>query len=458
MAAIKRILIANRGEIAVRIIRTCRTLGIETVLAVSEADRDTLGAKLATRAVCIGPARSTDSYLKVGTIVEAAIGTGCDAIHPGYGFLSENEKLAEACSENQIIFIGPETAHLKAVGDKLTARRHAVDAKVPLVPGGNVSTPQEAIALAPDIGFPLLIKAVSGGGGRGMKRVDRVEDLATMFDMAVSEATAAFGDGRVYMERLITVGRHVEVQILSDGETVLHVGERDCSVQRRYQKVIEEAPAPGLPVKMRHEILNAALRFARHIGYKSLGTVEFLVDCERDAFYFLEMNARIQVEHPVTEAISGLDLIAAQIAIAEGKPLELTQDDIRLQGHSFECRINAEDIEADFRPSPGRVGDVWFPSATGLRVDTHIQSGAMISPHYDSMIAKVITWGETRPIALQRMRDILAICVLDGVKTNIALHRAILDDDAFIEGGIDTNYLGQLLAKRPAALAIEKEA
>ena len=452
MAAIKRILIANRGEIAVRIIRTCRTLGIETVLAVSEADRDTLGAKLATRSICIGPARSTDSYLKVGTIVEAALGTQCDAIHPGYGFLSENMKLAEACAENDIIFIGPDMAHLTAVGDKLTARQHAIDAKVPLVPGGNVSTPEEASSLAPSIGFPLLIKAVSGGGGRGMKRVDGAQDVAAMFDMAVSEATAAFGDGRVYMERLVTVGRHVEVQILSDGETVLHVGERDCSVQRRYQKVIEEAPAPCLPEKLRDDILEAALRFARHIGYKSLGTVEFLVDCERDEFYFLEMNARIQVEHPVTEAISGMDLVAAQISIAEGTPLAIAQDDILLKGHSFECRINAEDIAADFRPSPGRVGDVWFPSAVGLRVDTHIQSGAMISPHYDSMIAKVITWGETRDIALQRMRDILAICVLDGVKTNIPLHRIVLDDEAFIKGGIDTNYLGQLLAKKPAAL------
>jgi acetyl-CoA carboxylase biotin carboxylase subunit len=302
-----------------------------------------------------------------------------------------------------------------------------------------------------------LIKAVAGGGGRGMKRVDRPEDVAAMFDMAVSEATAAFGDGRVYMERLVTAGRHVEVQILSDGETILHVGERDCSVQRRYQKVIEEAPAPCLPEKLRNGLLAAALRFARHIGYKSLGTVEFLVDVDRDEFYFLEMNARIQVEHPVTEAISGLDLVAAQIAIAEGKPLGLTQDDIALNGHSFECRINAEDIAADFRPSPGRVGNVWFPSATGLRVDTHIQSGAMISPHYDSMIAKVITWGETRDIALQRMRDILAICVLDGVKTNIPLHRVILDDAAFAAGGIDTNYLGQLLAKKPAALMYKEQ-
>lgn len=450
MPAIKRILVANRGEIAVRIIRTCRALGIETILAVSQADRDGLGAKLATRTVCIGPPKSTDSYLKIDVIVEAALGTGCDAIHPGYGFLSENAQLAAACAKNDIVFIGPDEAHIAAVGDKLTARRHAVAAEVPLVPGGDAENVEEAEALAKTIGFPLLIKAVAGGGGRGMKRVDRAEDLADMFQLAVSEANAAFGDGRVYVERLVTVGRHVEVQVLSDGDTVLHVGERDCSVQRRYQKLVEEAPAPRLPKKMRDDILAAALRFARHIGYRSLGTVEFLVDCEKDAFYFLEMNARIQVEHPVTEEISGLDLVAEQIATAEGKPLRHAQKDIGLTGHSFECRINAEDIMQDFHPSPGRVTDVWFPSLPGVRVDTHIQSGAMISPHYDSMIAKVISWGKTRDEALERMRQILAVCVLGGVKTNIALHRAILDDDAFIQGGVDTNYLGDLLARNPS--------
>ncbi|PCH98712.1 MAG: acetyl-CoA carboxylase biotin carboxylase subunit [Rhodobacteraceae bacterium] len=457
MAKIKRILIANRGEIAIRIIRTCRTLGIETVLAVSQADRDGLGARLATRAVCIGPARSSESYLKIGTLIEAALVTQCDAIHPGYGFLSENQALAEACDENDIIFIGPDAAHIAAVGDKLTARQHAIDAKVPLVPGGTVNNVKEAIELAPTIGFPLLVKAVSGGGGRGMKRVDHAKDLPALFDLAVSEAIAAFGDGRVYLERLVTVGRHIEVQILSDGETILHVGERDCSVQRRYQKVIEEAPAPCLPTQMRDDILEAALRFSRHIGYRSLGTVEFLVDCERGEFYFLEMNARIQVEHPVTEAITGLDLVAAQIEIAQGTPLTLTQDDIHLHGHSIECRINAEDISDDFRPAPGRVGDVWFPSLNGMRVDTYIESGAMISPHYDSMIAKVISWGETREIALSRMRDMLKVSVLKGVKTNIPLHRLILEDAAFIAGGINTSYLGELLTQLPDQTFTESE-
>ncbi|WP_417278938.1 acetyl-CoA carboxylase biotin carboxylase subunit [Celeribacter sp.] len=445
MTPIKRIFIANRGEIAVRVIKTCRALGIETVLGVSEADRDTLGAKLATRAVCLGPARATESYLSVGTVVEAAKGTGCDAIHPGYGFLSENRALAEACAEEGIIFIGPDLPHLDAVGDKLTARSHAEAAQVPLVPGGAAETVEDARKIAEEIGFPLLIKAVSGGGGRGMKRVDRMEDLESQLDLATSEAAAAFGDGRVYLERFVTVGRHVEVQILSDGETVLHVGERDCSVQRRYQKVIEEAPAPELPKALRDGLLAAAVKFARHLDYRSLGTVEFLVDMERQSFYFLEMNARIQVEHPVTEMISGLDLVAQQIAVAEGKPLTLTQDDIRLTGHAIECRLNAEDLAHEFRPAPGRVTMAWFPPMEGLRVDTHMMPGAMISPYYDSMIAKLIVHAATREEAMDRMLRALDVCVLEGVKTNAQLHHAILSEDEFRAGGVDTTYLPRFL-------------
>ncbi|WP_226552858.1 acetyl-CoA carboxylase biotin carboxylase subunit [Celeribacter naphthalenivorans] len=445
MTPIKRIFIANRGEIAVRVIKTCRALGIETVLGVSEADRDTLGAKLATRAVCLGPARATESYLSVGTVVEAAKGTGCDAIHPGYGFLSENRALAEACAEEGIVFIGPDLPHLDAVGDKLTARSHAEAAKVPLVPGGSAETVEDARKIAEEIGFPLLIKAVSGGGGRGMKRVDRMEDLESQLDLATSEAAAAFGDGRVYLERFVTVGRHVEVQILSDGETVLHVGERDCSVQRRYQKVIEEAPAPELPKALRDGLLAAAVKFARHLGYRSLGTVEFLVDMERQSFYFLEMNARIQVEHPVTEMISGLDLVAEQIAVAEGKPMTLTQDDIRLTGHAIECRLNAEDLAHEFRPAPGRVTMAWFPPMEGLRVDTHMVPGAMISPYYDSMIAKLIVHAATREEAMDRMLKALDVCVLEGVKTNAPLHHAILSEGEFRAGGVDTTYLPRFL-------------
>ncbi|MBV7410663.1 acetyl/propionyl/methylcrotonyl-CoA carboxylase subunit alpha [Maritimibacter sp. DP1N21-5] len=454
MAKIKRIFISNRGEIAVRVIRTARALGIETVLGVSEADRDTLGAKLATRTVCLGPAAATQSYLKVETVVEAAKGTGCDALHPGYGFLSENKRLAEACAKEGIVFIGPSPDNLDAVGDKLTARNHAEAAGVPLVPGGSIETAEEGLAIAEEVGFPMLIKAVSGGGGRGMKRVNSAAELPKQIDMAISEASAAFGDGRIYMERFVTVGRHVEVQIISDGETVIHAGERDCSVQRRYQKVVEEAPAPGLQSALRQGLLDAAVKYARHINYKSLGTVEFLVDVERGEFYFLEMNARVQVEHPVTEAITGLDLIALQIAIAEGQPLGLTQDDISLTGHAIECRLNAEDMDRDFMPSPGRVTQAWFPPIPGLRVDTHMQPGAMISPYYDSMVAKLIAYGETRDKAVEVMSTALKVTELTGVTTNAPLHMAIMDDAEFQAGGVDTNYLPGLLAR----IAAKKEA
>jgi acetyl-CoA carboxylase biotin carboxylase subunit len=451
MTPIRRIFIANRGEIAVRVIRTARALGIETVLGMSEADRDSLGARLATRAVCLGPAPASQSYLNIGAVIEAAKGTGCDAIHPGYGFLSENHALAETCAEAGLIFIGPTPDNLAAVGDKLTARGHARDAGVPLVPGGTVETAEEAAQLADEVGFPLLIKAVAGGGGRGMKRVDRAEDLPAQLDLAISEAAASFGDGRVYIERLVAAGRHVEVQILSDGETVLHAGERDCSIQRRYQKVVEEAPAPHLSGKLRAAILEAGCAFARHIGYRSLGTVEFLVDVEREEFYFLEMNARVQVEHPVTEEVTGLDLIALQIAIAEGRPLTLTQDDIHITGHAIECRLNAEDIANGFMPAPGRVTEAWLPSLPGLRVDTHMQPGAMIPPHYDSMVAKLITHGATRAEAIARMQAALRVIRLDGVKTNAALHARIMADPGFGAGGVDTTYLPDLLSRMEQA-------
>lgn len=451
MAPIRRIFIANRGEIAVRIIRTARALGIETVLGVSKADSDSLGAKLATRAVCLGPGPSRDSYLKVDTVVQAALGTGCDALHPGYGFLSENRDLAMACEKAGITFIGPTPANLEAVGDKLTARSHALAAGVPLVPGGNASNLAEAEEVATRIGYPLLIKAVAGGGGKGMKRVDAAAELAPQLDLAMSEAAAAFGDGRVYLERFVTTGRHVEVQILSDGTTILHAGERDCSVQRRYQKVVEEAPAPGLSPSLRVGLLQAATAYARHIGYRSLGTVEFMVDVDRAAFYFLEMNARIQVEHPVTEAVTGLDLIATQIAIAEGRPLGLRQEDIPFSGHAIECRLNAEDIGHDFRPSPGRVSLAWFPALPGLRVDTHMTTGAMIPPHYDSMVAKLIAHGPTRDAAIATMQQALRILRLEGIATNAPLHAAIMADPEFQQGGVDTNYLGGLLPRLAGA-------
>ncbi|WHO84140.1 acetyl-CoA carboxylase biotin carboxylase subunit [Rhizobium leguminosarum] len=454
--AIGRILIANRGEIAVRIIQTCRRLGIETVLAVSEADRTSLGAKLATRVVCIGPPSSVQSYLKVDAIISAAIGTGCDAIHPGYGFLSENAKLAEACAENNLIFIGPAAEQIVAVGDKLKARHHAEAAGVPVVPGGPVTSVEEAKAMTEKTGYPLLIKAVSGGGGRGMKRVNTPNELNLMVDMAMAEAGAAFGDSRVYLERFVSTGRHIEVQVLGDGKDIVHLGERDCSVQRRYQKVIEEAPAPSLSADLRQSIHDAALKFGGHLNYKSLGTVEFLVDCDREEFYFLEMNARIQVEHPITEATTGLDLIEEQIRVADGNPLRFTQQDIKFDGFAIECRLNAESIDLDFQPSPGKVTDVWFPSGLDIRVDTFVQSGSMVVPFYDSMIAKVIARGRTRQEAIATLEDVMKSAVVKGIDTNMELHRVILSHPAFMAGGIDTNFLTNFVNSGELAQALVK--
>jgi acetyl-CoA carboxylase biotin carboxylase subunit len=443
--AIRRILIANRGEIAVRIIRTCRKLGIETVLATSVADRDSVPARLADRAVCIGPARPGDSYLKVETIVHAALGTRSDAIHPGYGFLSERAALARTCEAEGVVFIGPTAAQIEAVGDKLRARSEADAANVPVVPGGAVASTEEAMELAKSVGVPLLVKAVGGGGGRGMKLVQRLEDLPAAMELASAEAGAAFGDARVYLERFVASGRHVEVQVLGDGAgRVIHLGERDCSVQRRYQKLIEETPAPGLSDALRGSLHTAGVRFAQRLAYRGAGTVEFLVDRARDAFYFLEMNARIQVEHPVTEAVTGVDLIAEQIAIAAGEGLRLSQSDIRPSGSAIECRVNAEDPANDFRPSPGRVTEVSWPAGEGIRVDTHIASGARIPPFYDSLIAKIIAHGEDRRAALARLQQAIASTRIAGVHTNLPLHATVLANDKFRAGGVDTGFLAEL--------------
>ena len=448
--AIRRILVANRGEIAVRVIGACRMRGVETVLAASEIDLESLPAKLADRVVCIGPAHATRSYLNIDAVLQAAIATQCDAIHPGYGFLSENPKFAAACEKHGIVFLGPTAAQIAAVGDKLSARRLAEAARVPVAPGGEIASADEARALAERVGYPLLVKAVAGGGGRGMKRVDRPGELAGALDMAMAEAAAAFGDARVYIERFVASGRHIEVQIIGDGDTVLHLGERDCSVQRRYQKVVEEAPAVDLPTSIRDAMRAAALAFARALRYRGLGTVEFLYDRERAAFYFLEMNARIQVEHPVTEAITGLDLVAEQIHIGEGGRLRFAQTDVEMRGHALECRVNAETPAQDFRPCPGKVSLAWFPSRHDIRVDTYLTSGAVVAPFYDSMIAKVVTWGPTRDAALESMRCALRAARIEGVDTNIALHRALLDDPAFIAGGVDTRYLGDFLQRNAA--------
>jgi acetyl-CoA carboxylase, biotin carboxylase subunit len=449
--AIRRILIANRGEIAVRVIRACDKLGIETVLCVSEADRGSLGARMATRAVCIGPSQPAKSYLSVGTVVQAALGFECDAIHPGYGFLSERADLARMCEEEGVVFIGPTAAQIEAVGDKLRARSEAIAADVPVVPGGPVESAAEARALAERIGAPLLVKAVGGGGGRGMKLVEDLAQLEATMDMASAEASAAFGDARVYLERYVARGRHIEVQLLGDGAgRVVHFGERDCSVQRRYQKLVEETPAPALPAATRDKLLAAAVRFAERLDYRGAGTVEFLYDVERDEFYFLEMNARIQVEHPVTEEVTGADLIAEQIAIANGDGLRFQKPDVAFSGAAIECRINAEDPDNGFMPSPGTVTDVEWPSGEGIRVDTHIVPGASIPPFYDSMIAKVIAHGPDRATALERLRGALAATRIEGIRTNLAFQQRILADAEFAKGGVDTGFLARMMEKEPA--------
>jgi acetyl-CoA carboxylase, biotin carboxylase subunit len=440
---LRRVLIANRGEIAVRVIRTCRRLGIETVLAVSGADADAVPARMADTTIAIG------SYLDVDAVVAAAVAAKADAIHPGYGFLSENPRLARACEAAGVVFIGPSAEVLEAAGDKLAARAHAVAAGLPVLPGGLVGDGADGIdeagVIAGRIGYPVLVKAAGGGGGRGLRVVRDPADLAGAVEVGSAEARAAFGDGRVYLERYVAAGRHVEVQLLGDGENVIHLGDRDCSVQRRYQKLIEEAPAPRLGETLRVGMRAAAVAFGQHLKYQGLGTVEFLVDAGRSEFWFLEVNARIQVEHPVTEAVTGLDLVAEQIAVAEGRRLRLSQASVRLDGHAIECRINAEDPAAGFRPSPGRVTSAVFPAGPGVRVDTHIQAGSAVPPQYDSLLAKLVVSGASRAEALHRLRDALARCEIGGVATTVAVHAALAADGEFAAGGVGTEFLARWL-------------
>ena len=437
---LRRILIANRGEIAARIVATCQHLGIETVLAASEADLDSLPARLADRTVCLGPAAAAASYLDVAAVVAAATATGSDAIHPGYGFLSENAALARACEAAGLVFIGPTPAQLEQAGDKLAAREQAASAGLPVLAGGEARNATEAQSLARDIGWPVLIKAAGGGGGRGLRPVHEPTGLATAAAQAAAEARAAFGDPRIYLERFVATARHVEVQLLGDGERVIHLGERDCSIQRRYQKVVEEAPAPLLDPSLRAAIRDAAVTFGSRLRYRGLGTVEFLVDAAHGAFYFLEMNARIQVEHPVTEQVCGLDLVAEQIAVAEGRPLRLAQPEVTMTGHAIECRINAEDWRQG-RPSPGTVTRAVFPAGPGIRVDTGIQAGSVVPPFYDSLLAKLIVTGADRAEAVGRLRHALGICDIGGVMTNLPLHSALTGDPGFAAGGADTGFL-----------------
>lgn len=444
---INRILIANRGEIAARVIRTCKYLGIETVLASSTADLESVPARLADQTICIGAAPSASSYLNIDAVVNAAVTVNADALHPGYGFLSENVRLANALDEAGVIFIGPTAAQLDAVGDKLKARQHAMDAGLTVVPGDSVASADQAQQLATEIGYPILIKAVAGGGGRGMQQVHEPAMMQQTIELAMAEADAAFGDARLYLERFVASGRHVEVQLLGDGENIIHLGDRDCSTQRRYQKLLEEAPAPYLDDKLRTAMREAAVSLGKHLNYRGAGTVEFLVDCERNEFYFLEMNARIQVEHPVTEMITGLDLIEEQIAIAEGRPLRWSQQAISFNGHAIECRINAEDVTQDFLPSPGTITSARFPIGEQIRVDTHIETGVKVPPFYDSLLAKIIVHEQSREKAVESMSKALASCHIEGVASNLAMHSALMLAPEFKQGGVDTAYFTHFLSQ-----------
>lgn len=438
---IRRLFIANRGEIALRVARTAQRLGMTAILGASQGDAASLPAMLADEVALVGPAPSAQSYLDVEAVIAAAIAARADAIHPGYGFLSENARFARAAAQAGIIFVGPDISSLEAMGDKLMARAVGQAAGLPVVPGGEAATPEEALARARETGFPVLLKAVAGGGGKGMKRVEREEDLIPMIAMAMAEAQASFGDPRVYVERFIASGRHVEVQVLGDGESAIHLGTRDCSIQRRFQKLVEEAPAPMLPDATRGGLEQAAVALAKSLRYKGAGTVEFLVDVKTGDFYFLEMNARIQVEHPVTEAITGVDLVEQQLLVAGGARLSMDQDAIRPRGHAIEVRINAEDPEADFRPSPGTVTRAAWPAGPGIRVDSHIASGGMIPPYYDSLMGKLIAWGDDRPAAVARLARALDTLTIEGVASTAPLHRRIAADPHFVAGGVDTRFL-----------------
>jgi acetyl-CoA carboxylase, biotin carboxylase subunit len=443
---IRRLLVANRGEIALRILRTCEQLGIETVLAASDADLDSPAARRADRVVLLGPPPLDRSYLSVDAVVRAALESGATAVHPGYGFLSENPTLPEACSEVGLHFVGPSAAHLRALGDKLEARATAVAAGLPVLPGGEVTDLRQAESMVERTGMPVLVKAVGGGGGRGMRLVADAAALPRALELSMAEAGGAFGNSRVYLEHYVACGRHVEVQLLADGERVLHVGDRDCSVQRRYQKLLEEAPAPDLEDSLRSAMLDAAVRLGRHLGYLGLGTVEFLVDVERREFFFLEVNPRIQVEHPVTEATTGIDLVAAQLYVAEGRPLVLRQEDVTSNGHAVECRINAEDPDHEFAPGPGTVTGIRLPAGEGIRVDAAVEGGSNVPPYYDSLVAKLIVWGPDRAAAFGRLADALGRFSVEGVPTTIPLHRRLVTHPDLVAGAVDTGWLGRLLA------------
>lgn len=446
---LKRILIANRGEIAMRIIRAARQLGIETVLVYSAEDANTKSVLFATKAVCVGSAAASKSYLNQESIIQTAISFECDAIHPGYGFLSENAEFAEKCISHGIEFIGPKPDVIRQMGDKQSARKLMKERGVPTVPGsdGFVASAIEAKRIAGEVGYPVLLKATSGGGGRGMRIAQTEEEIEGAFDTATAEAASAFGDGRLYLEKLILNPRHIEVQILGDNYgNIIHLGERDCSMQRRNQKMVEESPAYNLTEETREQVREAALLAAKAVGYSSAGTVEFVLGTE--GFYFIEMNTRIQVEHPVTEMVTGLDIVREQLLIAGGEKLSIQQKGVVLSGAAIECRINAEDSSRSFAPSPGTISKLQFPCGAGVRVESALVSGSKISPWYDSMIAKVIVSANDRGEAIQKMKTALDELIIEGVPTNINFLKGIMVDAEFTAGKVDTGFINRLLAEK----------
>ncbi len=444
-----KILIANRGEIALRIIHSCEEMGIATVAVHSTIDRNALHVKLADESVCIGPPPSNKSYLNMPNIISAALTRGAEAVHPGYGFLSENARFAQICADHQLQFIGPSPEAIIAMGDKSTAKKTMQNAGVPIIPGskGLITDEQEAARVAAEIGYPVIIKATAGGGGRGMRLVKEESDLSRLLTAAQGEAEAAFGNAGVYIEKFIELPRHIEFQILADSYgNVVHLGERDCSIQRRHQKLLEEAPSSALNPKIRQKMGQAAVKAAKSINYVGAGTVEFLLD-KYGNFYFMEMNTRIQVEHPVTEMITGLDLIREQIVIAQGEKLSFRQQDIEFRGHAIECRINAEDPDHDFRPHPGKIIAYLPPGGLGVRMDSFVYPDYVIPPYYDSLIGKLIVWGKDRDTAIRRMKRALRECAITGVPTTINFHRQILENPEFLAGNVYTNFVEKNILK-----------
>lgn len=443
---IKKVLIANRGEIAVRIIRACREMGIETVAVYSEADKEALHTKLADEAICIGPAQSKDSYLSMENIISATIISGADAIHPGFGFLSENSKFAELCEQCNITFIGPDSKVIASLGNKQVARNTMMSAGVPVIPGSKepVYDAKTGAALAQEIGYPVIIKAALGGGGKGMRTAWTPEEFESAFQTAQKETEMAFADSTMYIEHFVENPRHIEFQILADKYgNVIHLGERDCSIQRNHQKLIEESPSVALSDELRKKMGDAAVKAAKAAGYENAGTIEFLLE-KSGNFYFMEMNTRIQVEHPVTEWVTGVDLVKEQIRIASEQKLSYTQEDIKLTGHAIECRINAENPEKGFRPSPGTITDMYLPGGKGIRIDSAIYSGYTIPPYYDSMVAKLIVWAKNRQEAIHKMQSALGEVIIEGIDTNVDYQYGIVNHPDYIEGNIDIEFIERL--------------